>query len=166
MTFVYIRWKENSEMPTTHSRDLACKRQIMRTSIIQAAEQYIFGLIWTNMFIHFNQITVAQLVCGLPGAALEFGAPESHKNFVHILTNLCTIMILQYFHILWQSMQTFNCAFYKQFKSFDISVVTQQCQFVYNIHDCWRATCILQDNERRSIEDTQGFSIRVSRVRT
>jgi len=118
------------------------------------------------MFIHFNQITVAQLVCGLPGAALEFGAPESHKNFVHILTNLCTIMILQYFHILWQSMQTFNCAFYKQFKSFDISVVTQQCQFVYNIHDCWRATCILQDNERRSIEDTQGFSIRVSRVRT
>jgi len=53
---------------------------------------------------------VAQLECGLPGAVLEFGAPKAHKNtyctvtgsqsLVYILTTLCTIIILQYSHML------------------------------------------------------------------
>jgi len=62
MTFMCIRWKENSEMPTADSGDLACKRQIERTSIIQATEQYKLGLVWTNVFIHFNQSIQVKII--------------------------------------------------------------------------------------------------------
>jgi len=63
--------------------------------------QPMFSVLLRSLLLYYP---VSQLECGLPGATLEFGAPEAHKNtyctvtgsysFV-ILTSLCTIIILQ-----------------------------------------------------------------------